>query len=177
MSTVSIGLGIPPSMNTKKAYSPSFVFDLGSGYQFSKQFSIWLDLALNQFSAKNNTLTHNNNLMMVGAALWIRTRLTQSNFCPYIFVGPGITYNEYRSDNTAQLDETYDILYVPVNSNEVDFLIEGGVGIALNAGEDTKFFIQGKISIDFISTHFANFSSIDSPLIVLPIETGILLGY
>lgn len=43
MSTVGIGLGIPPSMDTQKAYSPSFVFNLGSGIQFSKKFQFgWI---------------------------------------------------------------------------------------------------------------------------------------
>lgn len=136
-----------------------------------------MDLDLNQFTSKNDTLTHNNNLMVVSAALLLRYRVIQTDLYPYFFAGPGITYNEYRSNKTAQLDETYDILYIPINSDEVDFLTEGGLGIALAVGEGANLFIQGKCSIDFTSIRFANFSSMESPILIIPIEMGILVGY
>lgn len=116
MSLTALGVGVPLSRNIQTAYSSGFNADLGSGYKVSDNFSIWLDIDLDLFGSKNDSLTQSNNFTLIEAALWARCRILDGDFSPYVFAGPGIAYNEYRSDQGPIVNYQYQYSYVPVNS-------------------------------------------------------------
>lgn len=176
ISSIGLGIGIPMSKNINKAYAPGFNFDLGSAYKITSQFSLWFDLDVDLYSSKNNTLTRGNNYTMIEAAFWARYRFLESDLSPYIFAGPGLAYNENRSNGVLQYDPTTGYAYVPINAYEFDLLAEGGLGLGLKLGGGAEAFLQGKWAYDFTSPHFAGYASTDSPIIVLPLEMGLLFG-
>ncbi len=177
MSLLGIGLDIPASAHIQKAYALGFDLNLGTGYRLDSQWSLWLNLALGQFSSRNDTLTQNNNFMMIEAAFWARYRILGGDFSPYLFAGPGLAYNENRNDQAAQYDPVTGNSYVPIDQYEVDFLAEGGLGFDLRAGDGFHVFLQGKIIYDFTSPHFESYASMDSPVLLVPVELGVLFGY
>ncbi len=139
------------------------------------QFSLWLDLNLDLFSSKNDQLTQSNNFTIIEAVFGVRYRLLDSDISPYFFFGPGLSYNEYRSDQGIDIvDDYYE--YIPINAYEFDFLGEGGLGLEMRLDGETAAFLQGKLTYDFTSAHFASFGSTDSPNIVVPVEIGLLFG-
>ena len=91
-------------------------------------------------------------------------------------MGPGIGYNEYRSNQGAVIDQNTGSGYIPINSYEIDFLVEGGVGMELGLGGGFATFLQTKVTYDFTSGPFGQYGSTDSPLIVMPLELGMLFG-
>jgi hypothetical protein len=177
MSLMGLGLDIPASAHIQKGYALGFDLNLGSGYRLDNQWSLWLNLSLGQFSSRNDTLTQDNNFMMIEAAFWARYRITNGDFSPYFFAGPGMAYNENRNNQAAQYDPTTGNYYVPIDQYEVDFLTEGGLGLDLRAGDGFHIFLQGKIICDFTSPHFASYASMDSPVLLAPLELGVLFGY
>lgn len=176
MSLTALGVGVPLSRNIQTAYSSGFNADLGSGYKVSDNFSIWLDIDLDLFGSKNDSLTQSNNFTLIEAALWARCRILDGDFSPYVFAGPGIAYNEYRSDQGPIVNYQYQYSYVPVNSYEFDFLAEGGIGIEMRLAPGLSGFLQGRLTYDFTSMPFAAYGSTDSPLTVMPFELGIIFG-
>jgi len=142
----------------------------------TEQFSIWLDLNLDLYSSKNDGLTGGNNYTLINAALWGRYRILETDLSPYLFAGPGLAYNEYRSNVAFQYDPTTGYGNIPVNASEVGFLAEGGLGIDLRLGGGLDSYLQGKLTYSFITPHFAGFGYTDSPIVVVPLELGILFG-
>jgi hypothetical protein len=176
MSSAGLGIGLSRSPHLRTAYGTGFYADLGTGYRVTDQFSLWLDLNLDLFDSKNDQLTNGNNFTIVEAVFWARYRFLPSDISPYIFFGPGLSYNEYRSDGGAVID-TYDYYeYIPINTIEFDFLAEGGLGLEVKLDKETAAFLQGKLTYDFTTAHFAGYGSTDSPNIVVPIEIGLLFG-
>ena len=176
MSSAGLGIGFPQSSNLQTAFGTAFNADLGTGYKLSSQFSLWLDLNLNLFNSRDNNLTHGNNFTIIEAVLWARYRLLASDFSPYVFLGPGLSYNEYRSNGGPIFDTVTYYEYVPINAIEFDFLAEGGLGLEVKLDKETAAFLQGKLYYDFTTAHFAGYGSTDSPNIVVPIEIGLLFG-
>ncbi len=175
ISSAALGVGLPLSPNIQTAYTSGFDADLGSGYRVTDNFSIWLDLNLDLFGSKNDTLTNGNNFTLIEAAFWARYRIFNGDFSPYFFVGPGIAYNEYRSNQGAIIDVNTGYGYIPY-SYEFDFLTEGGFGLEMSLGSGLATFLQGRVTYDFISPSFAAYGSTDSPLVVMPLELGIVFG-
>jgi hypothetical protein len=176
MSSIGLGIGIPMSRNLNKAYAPGFNFNLGSGYKITGQFSLWFDLNVALYSSKSNTLTGGNNYTMIGATFLARYRFLESDLSPYLFTGPGLAYNENRSNGVLQYNPATGYAYVPINAYEFDLLAEGGLGLGIRLGGGSEAFLQGKWTYDFTSPHFAGFASTDSPIIVMPLEMGLLFG-
>ena len=164
------------SKNLKTAYSTGFYADLGSGLKVADSFSVWLDFDLGLYSSQNNALTNNSDFTLIEAALWARYRILDSDISPYIFAGPGISYNEYRSNQGAVIDVNTGYGYIPVNAYEFDFLAEGGLGLDVRMGKGMTAFLQGKLTYDFTSAPFAGYGSADSPVIVMPFELGLIFG-
>ncbi len=177
MSSLGIGLDIPAGAHVQKGYAVGFDLNLGTGYRLNSQWSFWLNLALGQFSSRDDTLTQNNNFMMIEAAFWARYRISEGDFSPYLFAGPGLAYNENRNDQAAQYDPGTGTYYVPIDQYEVDFLAEGGLGLDVRAGDGFHVFLQGKIICDFTSRPFGNYASMDSPVLLVPVDLGVLFGY
>ena len=115
-------------------------------------------------------------LNIIEAVFWARYRLLESNISPYVFLGPGLAYNEYRSDGGIIVDTTTYYEYIPIDAIEFDFLAEGGLGLEMRLDKEMAVLLQGKLTYDFTTAHFANFGSTDSPNIVVPIEIGLLFG-
>ena len=176
MTTTGLGISIPASGKLQQAYSNGFYFAIGSGYKLTEQFSVWLDLALNLYNSKNDSLTHGNNYTLIEGAFWARYRILRSEVSPYFFAGPGISYNEYRNTGVVLYDPTTGAGYIPINSYEVDFLLEGGLGIDMSLGGGLDTYLQGKLTYSFTSPAFAGYASTDSPIIVVPLELGINFG-
>lgn len=176
LSLTGIGVGLPLSPNLKSAYSTAFNLDLGAGYLVSRQLSLWLDVALALYDSKNDSLTQGNNFTLIDAALWTRFRILDSDFSPFLLAGPGLAYNENRSNSVEILDPNTGDGYIPINAYEVDFLAEGGLGLDLRMGDGASLFLQAKITYDFTSGHFAGFAFTDSPLVVMPVEAGVIFG-
>ncbi len=176
MSSAGLGIGLPQSPNLRAAFGTGFNADLGTGYKVTSQFSIWLDLDLDLFDSKNDNLTHGNNFTIIEAVFWARYRLLDSDFSPYFFFGPGLSYNEYRSDGGVVIDTNDYYEYIPISAIEFDFLAEGGLGLEMRLGGGMAAFFQGKLSYDFTTAHFAGDGSTDSPNIVVPLEIGLLFG-
>lgn len=177
LSQIGLGVGVPLSRGLGSAYASAFQVDLGSGLKVSDAFSIWLDLNLGFYNSKNDALTGGNNYTLIEAAFWGRFRLFPSTFSPYLFAGPGLAYNENRSDGALQYDPNTGYAYVPVNAYEIDLIAEGGLGLDLKMGGGTDVFLQGKLTCDFTSSHFAGYASTDSPVMVMPLEAGVIFGY
>jgi hypothetical protein len=175
MSLTGLGIGLPAA-HLGNAYGTAFEAELGSGLKISHSFSIWLDVNLGFFGSRNDTLTGGNNYTMIEAAFWGRYRFLSGDFSPYLFAGPGVAYNENRSNGSAQYDPNTGVAYIPINAFEVDFLVEGGLGFDLALGEGLDLFLQGKLTYDFSSSNFAAYAATDSPILVVPVETGILFG-
>lgn len=176
MSLTGIGIGLPISSNLGNAYSLGFNVELGVGYKVTDQISLWIDVDLDLFNSKNNALTGGNNFTLAEAAFWVKYRILTSDLSPTIFFGPGLSYNENRSNSVLLYDQNTGYESVPVNAYEFDFLVEGGLGLDLKMVEGIHAFLQGKLTYDFTSAHFAGFASTDSPLVAVPLEAGILFG-
>jgi hypothetical protein len=176
MSSAGLGMGIARSHGIQSAYGTGFYADLGTGYKVTDKFSIWLDLNLDLFNSKNDTLTNGNNFTVIEAVLWARYRLLDSDISPYFFIGPGLSYNEYRSDGGIVIYDNFGDGYIPVDAYEFDFLAEGGFGLEMRVGGGIAGFIQGKLTYDFTTAHFAGYGSTDSPNIIMPFEIGLLFG-
>jgi hypothetical protein len=176
LSLISIGAGVPLSPKIQEAYSAPFHLGLGLGWRASNHFSIWLDFTLDQFNNKNSQLTNDNNYMLIVFAGLVRYRLLRSPFSPFLFLGPGLAYNEDRS-TIPQVDTTLGIVTVPITSSEVDFLLEGGAGVSFEALNGLEIFIQGRGVWDTASSQFAKTAYTDSPVILLPLEAGVVLCY
>jgi hypothetical protein len=176
MSLTGIGIGLPISSNLGKAYSLGFNVELGAGYKVTDQFSLWIDVDLDLLNSKNDVLTNNNNFTLGEAAFWVKYRILTSDLSPTIFFGPGLSYNENRSNSVLLYDQNTGYESVPVNAYEFDFLVEGGLGLDLKMVEGIHAFLQGKMTYDFTSVHFAGFASTDSPIVVVPLEAGVLFG-
>ncbi|HVM33379.1 MAG TPA: hypothetical protein VMU88_09620 [bacterium] len=177
MSSLGIGVGIPAGAEFPKAYGLGFDLQLGSGYRLDDHWSLWLDFSLGQFGSRNDTLSQNNNFMMVEAALGLKYRLTDESFSPFLFAGPGLAYGENRSNQAVQYDPGTGSYDIPINRYEVDAVVEGGLGIDLRVADALHFYLQGRVVCDFISEDFAAYASKDSPLVLVPVELGILFGY
>ena len=169
-------MGVPLSTNLQSTYSTAFNAGLGSGLKVSDNFSLWLDFNLEIYNSKNNQATHNNDFSLIEAAFWARYRILDSDLSPFFFAGPGISYNEYRSNQGAVLDPNTGYGYIPINSYEFDFLAEGGLGVDLRMAQGMTAYLQGKLTYDFASAAFAGYGSTDSPIIVMPFELGIIFG-
>ncbi len=176
MTSTGLGIGIPISVHLQKGYSTGFNVAIGSGYKLTEQFSIWLNLGLNLYSSKDDTHTHGNNYTLIEGALSARYRILASDISPFLFAGPGISYNEYRNPSVVQYDPTTGYGYIPVNAYEVAFLMEGGLGIDMRLGGGIDTYLQGKLTYGFISPGFAGYASTDSPIMLVPLELGIILG-
>jgi Outer membrane protein beta-barrel domain len=176
MTTTGIGIGIPASTHLQQAYSTGFNIAIGSGYKLTEQLSLWLDLGLNLYNSKNDSLTNGNNYTLIEGAFWIRYRFLDSGVSPYILAGPGLAYNEFRNNNVVLYDPTTGYGYIPINSSEVDFLMEGGLGIDMRLGEGIDTYLQGKLTYIFTSPNFTGYASPDNPIIVVPLELGIIFG-
>ncbi len=176
MSSAGLGIGIPESHGLQTAYGTGFNADLGTGYKVTDQFSLWLDLDLDLFNSKNDSLTNNSNFTVIEAVLWARYRFLESDISPYFFIGPGLSYNEYRSDQGINVDANTGYGYIPINAYEFDLLAEGGLGLEMRVGGGMATFIQGKLTYDFTTAHFAGYGSTDSPNILMPFEIGLLFG-
>lgn len=176
MSSAGVGVDIPKSKNLQTAYSGSLYADLGSGLKITDQFSVWLDFNLGLFNSQNDQLTNYSDFTLIEAAFWARYRIFNSDISPYVFIGPGISYNEYRSNQGAIVDYDIDYAYIPINAYEFDFLAEGGIGLEMRVGGGITTFLQGKLTYDFTSSSFAGYGSTDSPTIVMPFELGMIFG-
>lgn len=176
MSSLGLGVGVPASPNLQNAYTVGFDAELGSGLKLTDQFSLWLDFNLDLYNSKNDNLTNGNNFTVIEAAFWARYRLLDSDISPYFFVGPGLSYNEYRSDQGAVVDVNTGYGYIPVNAYEIDFLAEGGFGLDMKLGGSLMAFLQGKLTYDFTSAPFAGYGSTDSPLVLVPFDLGLIFG-
>ncbi len=170
-----LGASIPLSSHFQRAYATGFSLDLGEGYQFTDLFSGWLMVNIEPFNSKNDALTGGENFNLIDAALLAKVNLTSSGVSPYLFAGPGVAYNETRS-NTAVVYDDYGDYYLPISSYEVDLMAVGGAGIDLKAAEGFKVFLQGKVVVDLTSSGFAYSSASDSPLILIPIQIGVIFG-
>lgn len=164
------------SSNLQSTYSAGFNAGLGSGLKVSDNLSFWLDFNLGLYNSKNDPATHNNDFSLIEAVLCARYRVVDSDLSPYLFAGPGVSYNEYRSNQGAVLDPNTGYGYIPVNSYEFDFLAEGGLGLDVRMTKGMAAYFQGKLTYDFTSSSFAGYGSTDSPLIVMPFELGIIFG-
>lgn len=171
-----LGVGIPLSPHLTSAYSAAFNLNLGAGVRVSDQWTFWLDVALALYGSKNDHLTQGNNFNLINAALWARYRLLDSDFSPFVLGGPGLAYNENRSNNTEIYDPSTGDGYIPINGYEVDLMAEGGAGLDLRMGEGASVFLQARVAYDFTSPRFAGFASTDNPLVVMPIEIGMIFG-
>jgi hypothetical protein len=177
MSLIGLGLDIPGSSHFDQAYALGFDLDLGTGYRLDDQWSLWVNLSLGQFDSKNDTLTQNNNFMIIEAALWLKFRLIDADFSPYFFLGPGLAYGENRSNQAIQYDPVTGFYDIPVNEYEIDWLAEAGAGLDLRVGDGIHFYLQGRLISDFVSPSFAAYASKDSPVLLIPVEFGMLFGY
>lgn len=171
-----MGVGIPLSPRLASAYTNAFNLNLGAGVRASSRWTFWLDLSLALYGSRNDQLTGGNNLNLINAALWARWRILDSDLSPYLLAGPGLAYNENRSNNTEIYDPTTGNGYVPINRYEVGFLAEGGAGLDLRIGEGASVFLQARMAYDFTSSSFAIFAYTDSPIKVMPIEIGMIFG-
>lgn len=176
LSQISVGAGIPQSPNLQAAYATAFHLGLGVGLRVSAPLSLWLDCDIDQFNEKNSSLTNNNNYLFVGFAGLGRWRFLTSDFSPFLFLGPGMAYNENRS-TIPTYDSSYDIVTVPVSGSEVDFLAEGGAGVGYEAMNGLELFLQGRMLWDLTSPHFAGIAYTDSPVKLIPVEGGVVLCY
>jgi hypothetical protein len=175
MSSAGLGIGLPLSEHARTAYTMGIDMDLGSGYKVSDNLSLWLDINLDFLNSQNDNLTNGNNFTIIEAAFWARYRILDTDISPYFFLGPGIAYNEYRSDQGAIYDYNTGYGYIPY-IYEFDFLAEGGLGIEMRLGGGLTSFLQGKVTYDFTSSHFAGYGSTDSPILVMPFELGMIFG-
>lgn len=175
MSSAGLGIGVPLSGHTRSAYTTGFDVDLGSGYKVSDNLSFWLDINLDLLNSQNNNATQGNNFTIIEAAFWARYRILDSDLSPFLFIGPGIAYNEYRSNQGAVIDYNTGYGYIPY-TYEFDFLAEGGLGLEMRMGGGLTGFLQGKVTYDFMSSDFAGYGSTDSPIIVMPLELGLIFG-
>lgn len=176
ISSTGLGLGVPLSAHLTQAYGSGFAADLGTGYKFSEDLSLWLDGTLELFNSKNDTLTGGNNFNLVGLALLVRYRFSDSGLMPYLFAGPGVAYNENRSDQGINYDVNTGYGYIPVNSYEFDPLVEVGLGLEMDFEKGMGVYFQGRLIYDMASTGFASQAYNDSPLTVMPFEMGLLFG-
>ena len=176
MSLTGIGMGFPLSPNLGRAYSPGFYINLGTGLRVTDQFSLWISLDLDTFNSSNDSLTGSNNFTLIDAAFWARYRILPSGLSPYLFMGPGVSYNENRNNKGPLYNPATYYAYIPVNAYEVDLLLEGGLGLDLRIAEGFHAFLQTKVSCDFTSSQFAGYAFNDSPLWVMPLEIGVLVG-
>jgi hypothetical protein len=176
LSLISVGAGIPQSPNLQEAYNTSFHLGLGVGLRVSAPLSLWLDFSLDQSNNKNASLTHNNNYMLIGLAGLTRWRFLSSDFSPFVFLGPGLAYNENRS-TIPVVDTTYNTVTVPISGYEFDFLMEGGLGFGFEALNGLEVFLQGRVLLDLTSTRFEAVGDTDSPVKLIPVEAGVVLCY
>ncbi len=177
MSSIGLGVGLPVSPHLEQAYTLGFNVNLGAGYKVNDAFSVWLDVALDLFSSKNDVLTQDNKFTLINASLWVKYRFLTSDFSPYLFAGPGLAYNENRSDQAPIYDPDTGIAYSPINAYEVDFLAEGGLGLEIKMAQGASAYLQTRLTYDFVSTHFANYAYTDSPIVIVPLEAGVLFGF
>jgi hypothetical protein len=176
LSAISVGAGIPQSPNLREAYATGFHLGLGVGLRVAAPLSLWLDCDIDQFNNKNSNLTRDNNYMLVGFAGLARWRFLACDFSPFLFLGPGLAYNENRSTN-AVVDATYDTVTLPISGSEFDFLMEGGWGVSYAALDGLEIFLQGRLLWDSTSPHFARIGYTDSPVMLTPVEGGAVLYY
>ena len=176
LSSIGLGLGIPLSNQLQSTYSAGFNAGLGSGLKIDDQFSVWLNFNLGLYNSRNNQATHDNDFSLIEAAFCARYRILDSDLSPYLFAGPGFSYNEYRSNQGAVLDPGTGYGYIPVNSYEFDFLAEGGLGVDVRMTKGMTAYLQGKLTCDFTSPSFAGYASTDSPILLMPFELGVIFG-
>ena len=176
LSLISVGAGIPLSSHLQEAYSTAFHLGLGMGLKVSDPLSLWIDFNLDQFNNKNAGLTNNNNYMLIGLAGIVRYRILTGPLSPFVLLGPGLTYNEDRS-TIPLVDTTYQTVTVPINGSEVDFLLEGGLGLSFKALNGMEIFVQGRGLWAMTSPRFANVAYTDSPVNLFPLETGLIVSY
>ena len=75
------------------------------------------------------------------------------------------------------MDTTYQTVTVPINGSEVDFLLEGGLGLSFKALNGMEIFVQGRGLWAMTSPRFANVAYTDSPVNLFPLETGLIVSY
>ncbi len=176
LSSIGLGAGVPLSGNLQTAYSAGFHAGLGTGLKVTDQISLWANFDLGLYNSRNDALTKNSDFTFIEGVLGLRYRFLDSDVSPYLFGGPGIAYNEYRSNQGAVIDPATGYGYIPVNAYEFDFLAEGGVGLDVRMAKGMSAFLQGKMTYDFMSASFAGYGSTDSPLVIMPFEIGIIFG-
>src|SRR5581483_7251946 len=166
----------PMSRNLNEAYGAAFEAGLGTGLKVDSQLSLWMNLNLALFNSRSVSLTGENNYNLIAADFAVRFRILSSDISPYLFAGPGVAYNENRSSGGAVYDPATGSYYIPVNSYEIDLIAEGGLGFDIRLGSEIATYLQAKLTYDFTSEHFAGDAHNDSPVIVMPLEIGILFG-
>ena len=172
-SSMALGGVFPLSGELQGNYPLGFNGSLGSGYQVSKYFSGWIVVDFDHFTPRGTQSTQYN---IVGLALWAKLNFTDSDLSPYVFLGPGASYNEIRSNTAQGYDYYTGEIYFPVNAYEFDFMTEGGLGLDVKLSDGFRLFLQGKMTVDFLSRNFAGNVLGDSPSILIPVQLGVDLG-
>ena len=173
-SSMALGVVIPGSAGLQSNYPLGFSGSLGSGYQFTRQFSGWIQFDFDHFTPRGTGETQYNIVCLALLAKW---NLTDSSLSPYVFMGPGGSYNEVRSNTAAGYDDYTGQYYFPVNQYEIDLVAEGGLGLSLRLSDSFRLFLQGKMTVNFISPSFAANVLGDSPSFLIPVQTGVELGF
>ena len=172
-SSMALGGVFPQSAGLQSNYPLGFNASLGSGYQFSDLLSEWIILDFDHLSPRGAQGTQYN---IVGLALWTKVNLTDSAISPFVFLGPGLAYNEIRSNTASGYDYYAGQFYFPVNAYEVDFLAETGIGLEWKLAETFRLFLEGKVTLNFLSSSFAPKALADSPSVLIPLQMGVNLG-
>ncbi len=175
---LALGGGVPLTYDLAHSYHDCFSITFGLGYQFSRNFSLLLNLDGNLFNSSNDGLNQGFSLQEGIVELLGKFRFASKNVRPYIFAGQAIGFSDftYNFSNNSNYNNLSVYNYgSTMLSDRGHFEVVGGLGIEIPI-TTYHLFIQAEVIDDFVGSNVSNFATLDQPIIFMPIEAGIVFG-
>jgi hypothetical protein len=126
------------------------------GFRFPIDLEFSVESGYDTYSSKNGSFNSTWNVV----PLIIKTQYSFGNagIKPYVFIGAGVAFNSKTASSNGNMN----------SASETDFLDEAGIGLSFVMMENTCFFVQGKVEMDYTSANYAA----DQPTVLFPINAG-----
>jgi len=135
--------------------NPGWGSEVSLGYRFPIDLEFSVETGFDTYSGSTNSF--NQTWTMMPLVFKVQYGFGDRLIQPYVFFGAGLALNIKTASSDASL----------IDVAEADFLDEAGFGLDFELMDNTSFFVQSKIEIDYTSTNYAA-----SQLFLFPLTGG-----
>ena len=129
--------------NMANDVNPGWGSEVSLGYRFPIDLEFSVETGFNTYSGRTDSFYQT--WTMIPLVFKIQYGFGAGLIQPYVFLGAGLAFNLKTASKDASL----------IDASEADFLDEAGFGLDFELEDNTSFFVQSKIEIDYTSTNYA----------------------